>query len=58
MEEQEASKPMEVTEDCNEVTMESLEVTSQPLDAVKAMEATETMTPMLEDPTLPEGWKR
>ena len=55
MEAQEADKPMEVTEDCNEVTMDTLEVTSQPLDAIKA---SEVLKPMLEDPALPEGWKR
>merc|ERR1712128_210434 len=38
-----------------EVTMDTLEVTSQPVDAIKA---SETMQPMLEDSNLPEGWKR
>ena len=46
---------MDVVEDSNEVTMESLEVTSQPLEGVKA---TEPLQPMLVDPNLPEGWKR
>merc|ERR1712226_397352 len=35
--------------------MESLEVTSQPVEGVKA---TEPLQPMLVDPNLPEGWKR
>jgi len=55
MEAHEADKPMEVTEDITEVTMDTLEVTSQPVDAIKA---SETMQPMLEDSSLPEGWKR
>lgn len=51
----EAEKPMDVVEDSSEVTMESLEVTSQPVEGVKA---TEALQPMLVDPNLPEGWKR
>ena len=46
---------MDVVEDSCEVTMESLEVTSQPVEGVKA---TEPLQPMLVDPNLPEGWKR
>ena len=46
---------MDVVEESSEVTMESLEVTSQPVEGVKA---TEPLQPMLVDPNLPEGWKR
>jgi len=57
MGEQEAAKPIEVmdSEECKEITMESLEVTSQPANEVIG---TEVIKPMLEDSSLPEGWKR
>ena len=55
MENKEEDKDMDVEEEVNEVTMEALEVTTQNNETSTP---SLTLMPLMDDPTLPEGWKR